>query len=64
MKRAAVIDLEDAKIILEVLRNEKITEEYNITEIGEIYRVKGVLEWIIYQAEKRAVLFEAREAMV
>ena len=63
MKRAAVIDLEDAKILLEVLRNERITGEYNIRELGEIYRIKGVLEEIIYQAEKRAIVYEARRAM-
>lgn len=63
MKQAAVIDLDDAKIILEILRNEKITGEYDLKTLGKIYRVKGTLEEIVYRAEQRKIIFEARRAM-
>ena len=62
-RRMAVIDLEDARVILEVLRNEKITEQYDLRTLGRIHEVKGTLEEIVYQADMREIIFEARRAM-
>lgn len=62
MERAVVIYMRDARLILEVLKNEKITGEFDIETVMNIDRVRADLEEKLTREDVRARTFREREA--
>lgn len=63
MERAVVIYMRDARLILEVLKNEKITGEFDIDTVINIGRVRADLEGKLTREDVRARTFREREAV-
>jgi hypothetical protein len=63
MERAVVIYMRDARLILEVLKNEKITAEFDIDTVINIGRVRADLEEKLTREDVRARTFREREAV-
>ena len=63
MPRMAVIWLEDARLLAEVLRNEKIVEEYDMDTLAEIARIRDELDKTVRREDMRARVFGEKEAL-